>query len=219
MAPIDENLRRLAREIAADRRAPEGRVAFLIGALGLELDDRVRLLKHSSITLRTLYDFASGSVPNFPWLESGDPLAVPTLRFGVARHPNASAQLLGLVADLDDGRYVGAVVNNPNTTVGLLVRLHQQGRTPCKIAEHPKTPEFVLRELYASGDNQILKSVGSNPRTPPGILAAVALHENRFVRAAVAGNPSLARPLLQRLLADESPRVRKAAARTLFRRR
>lgn len=211
--PRDRFLERLAHEVASDPQAPEARVVYLIGALGIGPKPRARLLEHPRLTLPTLYQLAGGDRESFPCLRD-NPSIIRELRWGAARHSNASPQLLRILTTLDDGRYDSDVARNRNVTPQILEHLAMEHRAVCVVAAHPKSPEHAIRRLYETGEKEVLKAVGRNRRAPIELLVAISRHETRFVRAAAAGNRALPRAELERLVTDESPLVRKTAIKT-----
>ncbi len=84
-----------------------------------------------------------------------------------------------------------------------------------RLAQNPKCPLDVLRNLSRSQDRAISYRVAGNPGAPPDLLDALTASSDSGVRSYVAGNPSTSRELLERLAGDHEQIVKNIASQRL----
>lgn len=83
------------------------------------------------------------------------------------------------------------------------------------VAQHPRTPEPLLRQLFArsSTEWELLDALAANPSTPPELLRALAEKPSWSVLHALFRNPSLAVEEQRRILSAQDDGSRAGLAR------
>ncbi|AWN24399.1 hypothetical protein DKM44_01195 [Deinococcus irradiatisoli] len=153
----------------------------------------------------------------------------------MARHPNAPAEVLGLLAP----EFPEAVLQNPALPLLRLAQMAQiqtwPGRTLAKLAAVEGAPEWVqelamrhpdpqaqwavagraslsaerLRQLAGRREWQLRAAVAQHPALPADLLPLLAADPDYGVRLSLAARPELPAEVLKTLQRDPHPLVRR----------
>ena len=131
----------------------------------------------------------------------------------LARNPNLTSDLLGLIAQTPDSSVRTLLIYHPNITAKLWMQLARDETTSIRqaIATNSNIPE-VLQNLYLDEDSDVRVKVAANSNLPPDFLEVLAIDSNASVRGAVAINPNTPQSVLENLAQDEKVEVRRAVA-------
>lgn len=173
------------------------------------------LLEHQDLDAQTLYQIAQIPSPElhdrmgsfFPMMgKNTKGLAVMRL---VARHPNADARTLALLANSPNDYVLGDVALNKNTPADIVVRLHKKGGylIDWGVASNPNCPPEILHELSSSDNEYTRASVAGNSSTSPADLERLA-HDSKL-RYSVMMNPNCPPALKKTLRNAFDERVRR----------
>ena len=134
----------------------------------------------------------------------------PELLYAVASHPNTPAATLHRLAHGTDSRVLIAVTQHPHVLVETLVLLGGGflNGVQAAVALHPATPTDTLVTLASARSKLVRSSVARNPNTPPATLTLLAKDEYYGVRGDAAANPNTPPSVLVQLLEDENAYVR-----------
>ncbi|MGW4379463.1 hypothetical protein [Kitasatospora sp. NPDC004531] len=111
-----------------------------------------------------------------------------------------------------DGAIAGLVVN-PALPGPMVRRLFAWRRGWGEVARRPDLTEDVIAEIVATDDEWLLHGLALNPRLPDRFRLRLAAHRDASVRdALVAQAGSAPRAVLERLVDDPDPAVRKSLA-------
>ena len=80
-----------------------------------------------------------------------------------------------------------------------------------RLAQNPKTPPYILRELSKNTGISVSYRVAGNPSTPLDVLQEFLSDPDWVARAYAVGNPSIPKEVLNKLEQDENDFVRRRA--------
>ncbi len=123
-----------------------------------------------------------------------------------------------------DAEVRAAVAANRFTPPSVLAQMSGDlsSRVRAEVGGNPKTPPRTLSRMARNGDevSEVTERVAANPLTPQRSLTYLSKRATFWgefhpssVRAQVASNPAAPQTVLDRLVVDESPLVRRAALR------
>lgn len=151
--------------------------------------------------------------------EASDPTTTPErlaalaaqnldLRRRVAENPSAPPEVLAELAK--DSRVMSSVARNPNTPPAVMFSLAVA--CPVEVLENPSFALFLLSDGPREIPRDALLALLARPELPLPLAEFAAKHEHAVVRAKAASLP-LPPMMLQSLLVDLGPIVRRAAAK------
>ena len=127
----------------------------------------------------------------------------------IVKNPNASTEMLDLLAKKVDFRSDPHFASNPNTPVHILEKLTGPGSNS-EVAGNLSTPIYLLEKIVKSGGSQ---EVAKNINTPLYLLEISARDENSYVRRAVIQNTNTSSKILALLAKDKENEISRAAKR------
>ena len=121
------------------------------------------------------------------------------VRYGVAKHPNATPEMLEKMSEDYYYQIRGAVATNKNTPLHVLKKLMSDWDTNvvCFLAMNKNLPLDMLEDLSVHVSSGVRKSVARNPKTPVEILEKLAKDKDAYVRSEAIENPKATDEMLE----------------------
>ncbi len=134
------------------------------------------------------------------------------IRCAAASSPQASPDLLEVLAQDKDDNVRKAAAQNPKTPLPLLEMLadDEEERVRIAAAENPGAPLALLEKLVKDKDRWFFEYLGES--TCVQMLEMMARHKDESARAWAASNPHTPLPILEILATDKKFEVREALA-------
>lgn len=138
-----------------------------------------------------------------------------------ARDPNASAEVLSVLAKDTDSGVRLALANNPHLPEQAFSLLQDDPDRMVRaaLAAHPFAPAAVLVHLSTNSDKLVLLRLAQNPHTPADTLAALADKEDARIQAAVIANGTTPLHVVNSLISNSADDAVRHQAREAFHRR
>ena len=122
-------------------------------------------------------------------------LKLESIERKITLNPNASEDILTEIyynnKNKTDTKIIEYIASNPKTPVYIIEELFKSGDSDIldSLAENPKAPVYILEELFKSNEYCILYRLAGNPNIPINILIEIYKKADHAIKIKIAGNP------------------------------